>query len=120
MKKQIRTNRELIDVDISCDICGNSCLIETLIVDNESNKDHGEKLYIFEYMDLKTNWGYYSDTKDMETWTAQVCEKCTDIYLEPLIIFNKTCQMTNKELNKEIQEKRRIVINRDNNIDKLL
>lgn len=48
--------------DVLCDSCGNSCL---------------DKSGYFEFMDMKVNWGYGSK-KDMEQWTAQVCEKCVD------------------------------------------
>lgn len=59
--------------DIICDCCGNSC----------NKGDYG-----FEYMTLKTSWGY-SSNKDMETWSAQLCEKCVDEKLN-FIKFNVT------------------------------
>ena len=29
-------------------------------------------------MKLEAHWGYYSESKDTEKWTAQICEKCVD------------------------------------------
>ena len=69
--------QKIIDVpkakteDVICDICGKSCKTE-----------HG-----FEYMKLKTWWGFESN-HDMEKWTAQVCESCVEEHLVPLINFN--------------------------------
>jgi hypothetical protein len=60
-------------VDITCDSCGKSC-------------SKGE--YGFEYMELKTNWGYASK-KDLETWSAHLCEKCVDEKLD-FIKFKRT------------------------------
>lgn len=57
-------------VDVTCDSCGKSC-----------NTEYG-----FEYMELKTNWGYASK-KDLETWSAHLCEKCVDEKLN-FIKFN--------------------------------
>lgn len=59
-KKTIAKNIEITD-DIICDICGKSCKTE----------------YGFEYLDCNTTWGFESD-KDMETWSAHICEKCVD------------------------------------------
>jgi hypothetical protein len=56
---------EKTELDISnvlCDCCGKSCY------DGNIN---------FEYMTMQSSWGYYSN-KDLETWTAQICEKCVD------------------------------------------
>lgn len=48
--------------DIICDSCGKSCKtpINTL-----------------EFMELKARWGY-GTKKDMEQWTAHICETCVD------------------------------------------
>jgi hypothetical protein len=42
-------------------------------------------------MELKANWGYFSD-KDLECWTAHVCEKCVDEKLS-FIKFEKNHYM---------------------------
>jgi diaminopimelate decarboxylase len=89
--KQIEIQNKKTEVvkDIICDICGNSCKVEEYIVDNPVRLDHGDKIYIFEYMDIETHWGYHSNTKDTQKWTAQVCEKCVDEKLS-FIKFEKT------------------------------
>ena len=46
---------------ILCDSCGAECI-----------KSLGA-----EYMSLEVNWGFTSG-HDLETWTAQLCEKCVD------------------------------------------
>lgn len=56
----ILKNIDTID-DIFCDICGKSCKTE----------------YGFEYLECNTVWGFNSN-KDMESWTAHICEKCVD------------------------------------------
>lgn len=58
---ELQKKETTVVVDIICDCCGNSC-----------NTSCG-----FEYMELKAFWGYDSK-KDMEKWSAQVCEKCVD------------------------------------------
>ena len=57
--------------DILCDSCGESC----------------KKGNSFEYMELQANWGFNSE-KDLEQWTAQICEKCVDEKFR-FIIFDK-------------------------------
>ena len=47
--------------DVLCDCCGKSCLVNGMP----------------EYMSLKSIWGYGTN-KDMEKWTAQVCESCVN------------------------------------------
>ena len=57
-----RCEREWLQ-DVTCDKCGKSCL------DSEGMN--------FEYAEIKAHWGYMSG-KDLESHTAQVCEKCYD------------------------------------------
>ena len=57
--------------DVKCDICGKSCKTE---------------INTFEFMELKVDWGYGAD-KDGKRQTAQVCEKCVEEKLEPIIKF---------------------------------
>ena len=57
-KKLVETD---IVSDIICDICGGTC-----------NTEYGH-----EFMQLSANWGFMSN-KDLEEWTAQICEKCVD------------------------------------------
>lgn len=54
--------------DVICDCCGKSCKVFI---------DQKHTVVNFECMTLKANWGYGSG-KDMERWTAQICEKCVD------------------------------------------
>jgi len=58
--------------DIICDCCGKSC-----------KKDNNN----IEYLSLKSNWGFYSK-KDLQQWTAQICEDCVDTKLS-FIKFKK-------------------------------
>ena len=61
----IKTKKENIEIDsidcVICDSCGESC-----------TKEYGS-----EFMKLESSWGYDSG-KDMEVWTAEICEKCVD------------------------------------------
>ncbi len=61
--KEIQKKDIKVLTDITCDICGLSCL-------NPATNN-------FEYMALKASWGFGTN-KDMEKWTAQICEKCVD------------------------------------------
>lgn len=70
-------NPEKIITEAICDICGGSCM--------KGDDTHME----FEALNIKINWGYWSDQKDCEEWTAQICEKCVDKHLVPLIKFQK-------------------------------
>lgn len=88
IKKTFVTTRKEIDDEVTCDCCGKSCMVLEYIVDNPANPDHGNVGKVFEYMDLKVNWGYHSN-KDTQTWTAQVCESCVDTKLSVLINFQK-------------------------------
>jgi len=49
--------------DVVCDCCGKTCK-------DDINLN-------FECATIKANWGYGSK-KDMEQWSAQICEKCID------------------------------------------
>lgn len=60
-KIEIRKEDVEVIVDVICDICGCSC-------DTSCG---------FEYMELCANFGY-GTKKDMERWTAKICEKCVD------------------------------------------
>jgi hypothetical protein len=62
---------EVVVKDITCDICGKSCLTD----------------YGFEYLTMKANWGFMSN-KDLEIWEAHICEKCVDDKLVNLISVN--------------------------------
>lgn len=63
MKIIEKENKEVnVLKDVICDCCGKSCK------DSIGN---------FECATIKANWGYGSK-KDMERWTAQICEKCID------------------------------------------
>lgn len=78
--------RQTIVTDVLCDICGQSCKVDEGVVDNPVRDDHGQTYYDFEYMKLQANWGYHSP-KDCEEWTAQVCFKCVEEKLAPMVKF---------------------------------
>lgn len=93
--KEIQTKKKEVITDVLCDCCGNSCKVVESTVENPVRVDNGEKFYDFEYMQLTANWGYHSG-KDLERWTAQICEKCVDEKFS-FIKFNKR-QMTFKTM----------------------
>jgi hypothetical protein len=76
----IVSDKELVETDIvkniTCDCCGVSCAVG----DPEDNQ--------YEYMEMSSNWGYHSN-KDLETWTAQICESCVDKHFS-FIKFSKS------------------------------
>ncbi len=78
--------------DVICDCCEKSCKKYECIVDNPLRHDHGQKSYVFEYMDLKADWGYWSKS-DGEKWTAQICQECVTEKLK-FIKFKKSDQFT--------------------------
>lgn len=61
--------------DATCDICGNSCM-----KGDEESKN-------FEGMELTAHWGFWSNNKDLEKWSAEICEDCVDKHLKSLINF---------------------------------
>jgi hypothetical protein len=71
--RKIQTEEVDKIVDILCDICGESCW--------DSAKVN------FEFLKLDSHWGFWSN-KDLEHWSAQICEKCVDKHLKSLIKFN--------------------------------
>jgi len=78
MEKREIQNKSVI-TDVLCDCCGKSCKVKEGIIDNDTRADNGEPYYVFEFMKLEANWGYYSEgQKDTEKWTAHICEKCVD------------------------------------------
>ena len=71
MIKNIKVYKESTELhDVLCDCCGNSC----------------KTSFGFEYMELKSSWGF-SSGKDLQRWSAQVCETCVDEKLS-FIKFN--------------------------------
>ena len=76
IKNIVDSKKEIVD-DIICDCCGNSCLVDKGVIDNPIRLDYGETSKTFEFMEMSTHWGYFSN-KDTEKWTAQICEKCID------------------------------------------
>jgi hypothetical protein len=98
MKKIKKETIEIDSIDdILCDICGNSCVTDRWVDQNGKTQVHAE------YMSLQANWGYHSP-KDLEEWTAQICEGCVDEHLVKLIDFKKP--------NKTKEEERRFKIKR--------
>jgi len=79
--KKVKKEVDVV-VDILCDCCGKSC------------KDlMGE----FQYMELNASWGY-SSKKDLEKWTAKVCEKCVDEKFKTMINFQVMDFMINSSM----------------------
>lgn len=78
--------------DIICDSCGNSC---------KTDAD-------FEFIEMKANWGY-NTKKDMEKWTAHICEKCVDeklafINFKKEQVFFSPFLTTEGERNKQFEQ----------------
>jgi hypothetical protein len=67
--------------DIFCDMCGKSCSV--FPYKNIGGMEN-EKQQI--YISLESHWGYGSG-KDATYWKAQICEKCVDEKLKPIIQF---------------------------------
>lgn len=76
-KKEIKEITTEVITDIICDSCGESCKVDKYLIDNDKHPDNGQNHCSFEYMKLEARWGYHSN-KDLESWTAHVCEKCVD------------------------------------------
>ena len=74
IKKKIRKTVDVV-IDILCDCCGKSCKIKTI----------GDRTE-YSYMELNASWGFGSK-KDLEKWSAKVCEKCVDKKLSTMIKF---------------------------------
>lgn len=87
-KIEIQNKKAEVTIDITCDSCGESCKVLEGVIDNDVRVDKGEPYYGFEFMELKTHWGYHSD-KDEQKWVAQICEKCVDEKLS-FIKFKKS------------------------------
>jgi hypothetical protein len=99
-KKVIKEVEENEVVDITCDICMESCR-------DSIDMNH-------EHLTIKGNWGYGSD-KDGETWEAHVCEKCSDEHLSKLILFQKSLYMgKSDEIGKSVGSKIEISVKVDN------
>lgn len=75
--KEIQNKKSEVIIDIICDCCGKSCKVDEGVIDNDVRVDNDEKHYLFEFMKMEANWGYYSG-KDLQQWEAQICEKCVD------------------------------------------
>lgn len=76
-KKEIQSKKVEVITDVICDCCGKSCKVDEGKIDNDIRIDNGEPIYSFEFMKMEAHWGYNSK-KDLEKWTAQICEKCVD------------------------------------------
>jgi len=72
MRKTEVVNKVMdVVTDITCDSCGKSCRTECG----------------FEYLNLSNEWGFCTN-KDLQSWSAQICEECVDTKLS-FINFNK-------------------------------
>lgn len=89
IKKRIVTTQKEIYDEVTCDCCGKSCKVYEYLIDNPENPDCGLTEYVFEFIELKATWGYYSN-KDGQKWVAQICESCVDTKLTVLINFEKS------------------------------
>lgn len=90
-KQQISLN---VITDILCDCCGKSCKVREDEITNPSNIRFAQKDYQFSYMELHANWGFWSN-KDLEKWSAKICEKCVDEKLG-FIKFNISSQISGR------------------------
>lgn len=88
IKKRIVTTKKEIEDEVTCDCCGKSCQVHEYVIDNPTHPDCGLTEKVFEFMELKAVWGYYSK-KDTTIWTAQICESCVDNKLTVLIKFQE-------------------------------
>ena len=86
--KEIQQHNTEVITDVLCDSCGKSCKADEFIMENPLRVDNGRKMYIFEYMELKANWGFFSN-KDLTNYTAAICEQCVDEKFK-FIRFKKT------------------------------
>jgi hypothetical protein len=84
MAEVIKKVKKEVDVvvDILCDCCGKSC-----------RGKHGD----YEYMELNASWGYGTN-KDLEKWTAKVCETCVDEKFKTMINFQVMDFMINSSM----------------------
>lgn len=74
---KVENKKSLVLTDVICDCCGESCKVHELIVDNDKRIDNGESYRTFSFMKMEATWGYFSK-KDLEKWSAHICEKCVD------------------------------------------
>jgi hypothetical protein len=74
---------ETVIDDIICDLCGKSCAVYPY---KESPYKEMRVIKQQIYMSLESHWGYGSG-KDATYWKAQICEKCVDKKLKPMINF---------------------------------
>jgi len=75
--KEIQNKKSEVVLDVLCDCCGESCKVYEGRVENPIRVDNGEITYDFEFMEMEACWGYHSG-KDLQRWSAQICEKCVD------------------------------------------
>jgi hypothetical protein len=85
--KKIQKTEEILD-EVYCDICGANCLNHLIDNDPDDPKE-------FVGIHIKQAWGYLSN-KDLECWEADICEKCVDEKLAPLINFKKESYIRGK------------------------
>ncbi len=74
-------------VDIICDICQKTCKSENTHEDYEEGDEIKE--YDFQFLEIKGSFGYHSKKHDTEAWEAQICEDCSENYLEKIVCFTK-------------------------------
>lgn len=74
--RDVATTTQLATVDILCNICGGSCLVEI-----------GPECTDYSYAKLTATWGYGSP-KDTEQHKAHVCEPCYDAKIAPLFTID--------------------------------
>jgi hypothetical protein len=70
--------------DIICDICQSSCKISAYV--DESNAQ-------FHNLEIKGAFGFGSHL-DGEYWTADICDKCSETFLEKIVCFKKIDYLT--------------------------
>ena len=74
--------------EATCDICGDDCMKDLFINNDEGDHNNEDDFKEFEGMQLDAIWGF-SSNKDGEIWNGVICEKCVDKHLVPIINFLK-------------------------------
>lgn len=69
----------VVTVGHTCDMCGKDCRTFDGMGNAEPHSD--------EFGTLEAYWGYHSDNRDGESWTADLCQSC----FERVVEFIESC-----------------------------
>jgi ferredoxin len=86
--KEVQKTEQVID-DVICDMCGDTCM--------KQYETGANAVKTFVGVHIEQPWGYLSN-KDLEYWEADICEKCVDERLSPIINFVKVPYLKNRFL----------------------